>query len=170
MDSGQISRFGFIEETDGGETFRYSGAVDWQRSSTNDSTRATAYVQRYGVQLFHNFTYFLNDPENGDQFEQFERRWTTGGKVTHRHMQRIGGKPIESAFGVDLRNDSVGGPLASLSDAGDRARSRRCAPTKPIRRRSAFSARPRSSGAAWCAPRSACAATSTAGTSSRTTR
>ena len=40
---------------------------------TNDSTRVTAYVQRYGVQLFHNFTYFLNDPENGDQFEQFER-------------------------------------------------------------------------------------------------
>ncbi len=111
VDSGQISRFGFIEETDGGETFRYSGAVDWQRSSANGSTRATAYVQRYGVQLFHNFTYFLNDPENGDQFEQFERRWTTGGKVTHRRLGRIGDKPIESAFGVDLRNDSVGGPL-----------------------------------------------------------
>jgi hypothetical protein len=111
VDAGTISRFGFIEETDGGETFRYSGAFDWQRSSTNDSTRATAYMQRYGVQLFHNFTYFLNDPENGDQFEQFERRWTTGGKVTHRHMQRIGGRPTESAFGVDVRNDSVGGPL-----------------------------------------------------------
>jgi hypothetical protein len=111
VDSGQISRFGFIEETDGGETFRYSGAFDWQRSSANGSTRATAYVQRYGVQLFHNFTYFLNDPENGDQFEQFERRWTTGGKVTHRRLGRLGDKPIESAFGVDLRNDSVGGPL-----------------------------------------------------------
>ena len=111
VDAGLISRFGFIEETDGGETFRYSGAFDWQHSSTNDSTRATAYVQRYGVQLFHNFTYFMNDPENGDQFEQFERRWTSGGKVTHRHMQRIFGKPTESAFGVDLRNDSVGGPL-----------------------------------------------------------
>jgi hypothetical protein len=48
---------------------------------------------------------------NGDQFEQFENRWTSGGKVTHRHMQRIGGKPTETAIGVDLRNDSVGGPL-----------------------------------------------------------
>ena len=119
VDAGTISRFGFIEETDGGETFRYSGAFDWQRSSTNDSTRATAYVQRYGVQLFHNFTYFMNDPENGDQFEQFERRWTTGGKVTHRHMQRIGGKPTETAFGVDLRNDSVGGPLGAVSHQAD---------------------------------------------------
>jgi hypothetical protein len=107
VQSGLIDRFGYIEDSDRGDTFRYSGALDWQRSSTNDSTRVTAYVQRYGVQLFHNFTYFMNDPVNGDQFEQFERRWTSGGKITHRHMQRIGGKPTETAIGVDLRNDSV---------------------------------------------------------------
>jgi hypothetical protein len=111
IDSGLISRFGFIEETDGGETYRYSGAFDWQRSQANDSTRLTAYVQRYGVQLFHNFTYFLNDPLNGDQFEQFEKRWTTGAKLTHRRILRVGGKPLENAFGVDVRNDSIGGPL-----------------------------------------------------------
>jgi hypothetical protein len=111
VDSGLIDRFGFIEETDGGETFRYSGVFDWQRSGTNDSTRLTGYLQRYGVQLFHNFTYFLNDPINGDQFEQFERRWTSGAKLTHRRLRRMAGKPTENAFGVDLRSDSVGGPL-----------------------------------------------------------
>jgi hypothetical protein len=111
VDSGAISRFGFIEETDGGETYRYAGIFDWQESGTNDSTRLTAYAQRYGVQLFHNFTYFLNDPINGDQFEQFERRWTTGAKLTHRRLQRIGGRSTENAIGVDVRHDSVGGPL-----------------------------------------------------------
>src|SRR5688572_8650232 len=108
VDAGQFDRFGFIEETDGGETFRYSGAFDYQHSGPNDSTRLTAYGLRYGVQLFHNFTYFLNDPENGDQFEQFERRWTTGAKLTHRRLARFGGKSAESAFGVDIRNDQVG--------------------------------------------------------------
>jgi hypothetical protein len=111
VDAGLIDRFGFIEETDGGETFRYSGAFDYQHSGTNDSTRLTAYGLRYGVQLFHNFTYFLNDPVNGDQFEQFERRWTTGAKLTHRRLARFNGKSAESAFGVDIRNDQVGGPL-----------------------------------------------------------
>jgi hypothetical protein len=111
VDSGAIDRFGFIEETDGGETYRYSGAFDWQRSSRNASTRLTAYVQRYGVQLFHNFTYFLNDPINGDQFEQRENRWTTGAKLTHRLLERVGGRSTENVFGVDVRNDSVGGPL-----------------------------------------------------------
>jgi len=111
IDSGLISRFGFIEESDGGETYRYSGVFDWQRSGANDSTRLTGFAQRYGVQLFHNFTYFLGDPVNGDQFEQFENRWTSGAKLTHRRLDRIGGTSTEHAFGVDVRNDSVGGPL-----------------------------------------------------------
>ncbi len=111
VESGLISRFGFIEESDGGETYRYSGTFDWQQSGINDSTRLTGYVQRYGVQLFHNFTYFLNDPVNGDQFEQFENRWTSGAKLTHRRLVRVGGKSAENAFGVDVRHDAVGGPL-----------------------------------------------------------
>jgi hypothetical protein len=109
--SGRIGRFGFIEETDGGETYRYNGVFDWQRSGTNNSTRVIGYVQRYGVQLFHNFTYFLNDPVNGDQFEQFEERWTAGGKITHRWIKSVAGYSTENLFGVDVRNDSVGGPL-----------------------------------------------------------
>jgi hypothetical protein len=111
IDRGLISRFGFIEETDGGETYRNSGIVDWQRSGSSDSTRLTAYVQRYGVQLFHNFTYFLNDPVNGDQFEQFEERWTTGAKLTHRRLLHFGEKHTQNAVGVDVRKDAVGGPL-----------------------------------------------------------
>ena len=107
IDSGQISRFGFIEGTDRGETYRYSLAGDWQRSGTNNSTRLTVYAMRYGVQLFHNFTYFLNDPVNGDQFEQFEKRWTTGAKLTHRRLGHLGDYDSESAFGVEFRNDSV---------------------------------------------------------------
>ena len=31
---------------------------------------AVAYVQRYDLNLWSNFTYFLDDPVNGDQFEQ----------------------------------------------------------------------------------------------------
>ncbi|HET9359013.1 MAG TPA: TonB-dependent receptor, partial [Vicinamibacterales bacterium] len=111
VDSGQISRFGFIEDSDGGETFRYAGVFDWQRSGARDSTRLTGFVQRYGVQLFHDFTYFLDDPVNGDQFEQFERRWTGGTKLTYRRLDHFGPQHAETAFGVDYRIDSVGGPL-----------------------------------------------------------
>ena len=56
VDSGEIDRFGFIEETDGGETFRYAGAFDWQRSGTNDSTRLTgvrAALRRAALSQLH---------------------------------------------------------------------------------------------------------------------
>ncbi len=111
VDEGVIDRFGFIEESDGGETYRYAGIFDWQTSGANNSTRVTGFVQRYGVQLFHNFTYFLNDPINGDQFEQFEKRWMSGAKFTHRRLARFAGRSTETAFGVDFRDDSIGGPL-----------------------------------------------------------
>ncbi|HEY6508241.1 MAG TPA: TonB-dependent receptor [Vicinamibacterales bacterium] len=111
VEEGLIPRFGYIEGTDRGDTSRYAGIVDWQHSRANDSTRVTGFVQRYDVQLFHNFTYFMNDPVNGDQFEQFEERWTSGAKLTNRRLKRIGGKATEILIGVDVRNDSVGGPL-----------------------------------------------------------
>ena len=44
---------------------------------------------RYGLDLFSNFTYFLDDPENGDQFQQSDRRVVSGGRVSHRIASRL---------------------------------------------------------------------------------
>jgi hypothetical protein len=112
IDSGLVDRFGNLDPSDRGNSFRYSVIGDWQRSHGNDSTRITAYGQRYGVQLFHNFTYFLNDPINGDQFEQFERRWMQGAKVTHTRLGHLFDRDTQTTFGGEVRHDSVGGPLA----------------------------------------------------------
>ena len=73
---GAISAFGYIDPTDGGETHRYSLSTDVAAGSANtSSTRANAYfVLDYALNLFSNFTYFLDDPDNGDQFEQADRR------------------------------------------------------------------------------------------------
>jgi hypothetical protein len=121
IDSGLIERFGHIEATDRGKTYRYSVAGDWQRSGSDRSTRVTAFVQRYGLQLLHNFTYFLNDPVNGDQFEQYEQRWTTGAKVNHRWLGHVADRDAENTIGVEFRNDSVGGPLGlHLTSLGTR--------------------------------------------------
>ena len=38
----------------------------------------------YGLDLFSNFTYWLNDPVNGDQFEQVDRRRVFGVRASHR--------------------------------------------------------------------------------------
>jgi hypothetical protein len=105
VESALIDRFGFIDPTDRGATNRQSFAAEFQRSAGGSSIRATAFVLRNSLNLFSNFTYFLDDPENGDQFEQVERRLAAGGRVTYRRLGRFFARHTESAIGMQLRRD-----------------------------------------------------------------
>jgi hypothetical protein len=105
VDSGVIDRFGLIDESDGGDNGRHSIAAEFQRTIGATLVRATAYGLRNRLTLYSNFTYFLDDPVNGDQFEQSERRWAFGGRVTARRLTRWSGKHIESAAGLQVRRD-----------------------------------------------------------------
>jgi hypothetical protein len=108
VDEGLIDRFGGVDNTLGGSTARYSLSGDWQRASKDGVTRATVYGLRYRLNLFSNFTYFLDDPANGDQFEQADRRYAFGGRVTHRLSNRVADRPSEFLFGADVRRDNIG--------------------------------------------------------------
>ena len=108
VDSGLISRFGNIDPTDGGHTYRHAVTVDVQRGRGRGSRRASAYAIAYGLNLFSNFTYFLDDPVNGDQFEQADRRIVSGGRVTYRWLSRLGGHNVETAAGTQVRHDAIG--------------------------------------------------------------
>lgn len=107
IDSGLISRFGNIDPSDGGRTSKYSLAADLQRAANNASIRATAYTFKYSLNLTSNFTYFLDDLVNGDQFEQEDRRTVTGGRVTYRRLGSLFDYHVESTAGLQLRHDSI---------------------------------------------------------------
>jgi hypothetical protein len=62
-------------------------------------------VLRNSLNMFSNFTYFLEDPEEGDQFEQAERRVAAGARVTHRRLGRLMDRRTENALGVQVRRD-----------------------------------------------------------------
>jgi hypothetical protein len=103
--SGLIPRFGLLDSTDGGTIGRESVAAEFQRSHGPSSLRATGYLLHNRVNLFSNFTYFLDDQNNGDQFEQAERRTTAGGRVTYRRLGHFLQRHTESALGVQFRQD-----------------------------------------------------------------
>ncbi|MEO6327059.1 MAG: TonB-dependent receptor [Thermoanaerobaculia bacterium] len=120
VDSGLITRFGAIDPTDGGRTYRYSLSAQGQRSDEESVTKASAYVMSYGLNLYNNFTYFLNDPVNGDQFEQEDRRVTFGFKASQQWLGSLAGFQMENTAGVQLRNDNI----TSLGLFADKARER----------------------------------------------
>jgi len=105
--SGAITRFGLVDASDRGYSNRQTLAVDIQRSSGPSSIRANAFVLRNSLNLFSNFTCFLDDPDNGDQFEQAERRVSAGGRFVYRRLGRMFDRHVESAAGVQLRHDRL---------------------------------------------------------------
>ncbi len=120
VETGLLGRFGGLDDSLGGSTSRYSLSGDWQRTAASGVTRVTAYGIRYRLNLFSNFTYFLDDPVNGDQFEQADRRYAFGGRATHRIGGRIANRPSELLFGMDARRDNIG--TIGLYHTVDRAR------------------------------------------------
>ena len=98
-----MSRFGEIDASDGGSSYRASLAADWQRGGAAP-IKANAYVIAYGLDLFSDFTYFLDDPVHGDQFEQQDRRVVAGGRATRQWTW----SHFDNEAGVELRYDHIG--------------------------------------------------------------
>jgi outer membrane cobalamin receptor len=104
---GLIRRFGALDESDGGDSYRYSGSLEWQQTGGNASTRLTAYGIGYDLNLFSNFTFFLDDPDHGDQFQQADHRFVTGAKVGHRTMSAWNGRIVQNSIGAQFRHDNI---------------------------------------------------------------
>jgi hypothetical protein len=107
VDDGIVSRFGSLDPTDGGETRRFSLSAEWQRSDATSVTRAVAYGIDYRLNLFSNFTYYLDHPDTGDQFEQADDRNVYGLKATHRWLARWFDVDAENEIGVQGRFDDI---------------------------------------------------------------
>ena len=75
IDAGLISRFGAIDDTEGGTTSRYNFNIQHQFTTDhNDIIKTDIWYSKYQFDLFSNFTFFLDDPINGDQIRQKENR------------------------------------------------------------------------------------------------
>lgn len=104
---GILGRYGTLNPTDGGDTGRFSLSGRWSATDDTGVTRASAYAIRYRMNLFNDFTYFLNDPVNGDQFRQLDDRVLGGGEIAHVFQGDLFGLATETEIGVQTRTDSM---------------------------------------------------------------
>jgi outer membrane receptor protein involved in Fe transport len=102
--NGLIPRFGFVDPDLGGRTTRLSV----QAGGRVGPVDLNFYAVDYRFRLTSNFTYFLDDPINGDEFQQRDRRRIYGGSLRHEGAARIGALPVRLRFGADLRWDDIG--------------------------------------------------------------
>jgi len=102
-----VGFFGALNPTDGGNSQRYSLQAEWHREDANSATKIMVYGFYYDLDLFSDFTYYLDDPIKGAQFEQQDRRWVAGFAAAHTIFGQWFGRKMENTFGLQLRNDWV---------------------------------------------------------------
>ncbi len=107
IDQGVIGRLGSLDPIDGGTSSRFSLSGNWAQSSEYGQSRISAYVIRAQLNLFNNFTYFLDDPVNGDQFSQMDRRSVYGLNASHAFDVRVAGIETQTRIGLQTRADDI---------------------------------------------------------------
>lgn len=105
---GLISRFGAIDNTEGGSTSRTNATAVLTTALPHDAVlRQQAYYSRYDFNLYSNFTFFLDNPDQGDQIRQTDGRNIYGYTGTYERTGQLGTKALRSTFGLGTRIDDV---------------------------------------------------------------
>lgn len=108
VNNGTIGRLGYVDPTLGGESSRYSGSFKWIHEGDKSTTEIDAYAGYYDLDLYSNFTYFLDDPVNGDQFNQVDQRVFAGFGVKDNRENTLFGHDGDFTAGFDTRHDAIG--------------------------------------------------------------
>jgi outer membrane receptor protein involved in Fe transport len=106
---GIISKFGSIDNTEGGNTARSNFSIKFSKQLNNDwKTTQQIYFTHYRFNLYSDFTFFLKDSINGDMINQREARNLLGysGKISRAYL--LGNKKITTEFGTGFRYDDIG--------------------------------------------------------------
>jgi outer membrane cobalamin receptor len=106
--NGIITRFGAIDDTEGGNTSRTNINLRFIKQWKNNwKTTDQLYFSRYKFNLYSNFTFFLDDPVNGDMINQREKRNIWGYHTTAAKSYLLGSKKANSDFGAGFRHDDI---------------------------------------------------------------
>ncbi len=110
VDDSTIDRFGAIDDTEGGQTSRTNVLVNHTKTIDHDqSFTTTAYLSQYNFELYSNFTYYLDDPVNGDQIRQKENRLIAGASTQYEQKNIALGESTTFNYqaGLGFRYDNA---------------------------------------------------------------
>ncbi len=106
VDSGAISRFGAIDDTEGGTTSRTNLLINYDKIIDEQSSlKSFVFWSQYDFELFSNFTFFLENPILGDQIRQRENRNIYG--LISEYKKSFASDIFRGTWhaGISLRND-----------------------------------------------------------------
>ena len=107
VDQGLIDELGSLDDSLGGKSRRASLSGEYRSEADDRGLAMNAYVIDYRMKLWSNFTYQLDDPSFGDQFEQFDDRTIWGGGGNYHWLNGDRGQ-FQHRLGGEVRYDDIG--------------------------------------------------------------
>ncbi|MFH6942636.1 TonB-dependent receptor [Flavobacterium sp. FlaQc-50] len=108
VDAGLISRFGSVDDTEGGKTSRTNFNASFSKPiDQNTFIKTNAFYSVYNFELYSNFTFFLEDPVNGDQIKQKENRSIYGINAELNKKEDFDTFDVLYQIGVGVRADAT---------------------------------------------------------------
>lgn len=108
VEAGLVSRFGSLDDTEGGNTSRSNLKLDYIKTINDRSfINNQLYYGVYDFELYSNFTFFLDDPVNGDQIRQKENRQIIMATSEFNQSFDLGRHESFLKIGGSIRNDVV---------------------------------------------------------------
>jgi outer membrane receptor protein involved in Fe transport len=108
VNSGALDRYGYIDPSDGGRVKLGTAATYFSKTLTNgDTFKADGFVSRSLFDLFSNFTFYLNDPVNGDAFQQHDSRLQEGLNVQYTHAHQLGPLAAVLVAGANFHDNQI---------------------------------------------------------------
>ncbi len=90
--AGRLDRFGFVDPTDGGRVRSGTASVYYRREGGSGGViKLDGFLGRSLFDLYSNFTFFRDDPENGDGIQQHDSRLQEGANAQFQRPYRWGG-------------------------------------------------------------------------------
>ena len=106
--NGSISRFGAIDDKEGGFTSRQNLSLAYQKYlSQGTFFKSNVYYVKSDFELYSNFTFFSRDSINGDQIKQKEDRSIYGVNVELLKEHNMASIDFSSKLSAGLRMDEV---------------------------------------------------------------
>lgn len=118
IDSGLLGRFGSEDPSDGGNTNRFALSARVAQSDDVGSWKANAFVVKSELDLYNNFTYFLDNPVLGDQFHQHDDRLMAGANISRTLNGSFAGMPMQTTIGLQSRYDAIDMALTKTFQRG----------------------------------------------------
>ncbi len=108
VDNGMIGWFGSLDASEGGSTSR-TNLQFLHHVDLSDGTIVNSefYLSYYTFNLFSDFTFQLNDPDNWDEINQKEKRMLGGGHVDLSNTFYVGDRMCRWAGGAGFRYDDI---------------------------------------------------------------